>query len=135
MPNGPVHTAANLGALAGAYLLGTAAGADMTSFMVGGALGTFLITPDLDLSGKVRTNAEKNWGLLGGLWYPLGYFVKHRGITHTFLRGPTLLLIYFSSILLILCAAVYWVMVNSGIHWNIEIPPNALTQFPSVLGG
>ena len=56
-------------------------------------VGTFLVTPDLDLSeGRVRSKG--NWGVLGWLWLPYGALFKHRGLSHTWLVGPLTRLAY-----------------------------------------
>lgn len=90
-----------------------------TPFVLGYLIGTLLITPDLDFGGRVRVQARKNWGVLGGIWYPLGLFVKHRGITHTYLRGSTLLLGY-AGMMLGLLGLIIITLLQVG---EIKIPP------------
>ena len=103
MPSGHVHTAVNLGVLGVGAALSRWLGLDTREvalpFMAGYLLGTLLITPDLDLAGQVRINAQRNWGTWDFIWWPLGHCLKHRGITHTFFRGPALLLGYLLMLL------------------------------------
>ena len=110
-------------------------GLPITDMIAGGLLGTFLITPDLDLSGQVRVSALKNWGILGGLWYPLGAAVKHRGITHTFFRGPLLLIGYFCLIIGFLAGLLWWII--SVVPFPHSFPPlSTLTvHLPGILAG
>jgi len=105
MPSGDVHTAVNLGALAGTILgmtLVQVPSGVIGLFSAGFLIRTLLITPDLDLAGHVRVRARCNWGIWGELWRPLSLLVKHRGVTHTFVRGPLLLLAYAVAILALL---------------------------------
>lgn len=98
MPDGRTHTGINLAVLFGLQaMLTTVTHAVPTStlpFVAGYLVGTFLITPDLDFGARVRVNARRNWGALEVIWFPLGLLFKHRGMTHTYLRGSTLLLAY-----------------------------------------
>lgn len=57
------------------------------------AFGTLLVTPDLDLR---RNDARRNWGLLHFIWAPYAALSKHRGMSHTYLVGPTIRLLYLA---------------------------------------
>lgn len=119
MPDGKTHTAINLLVLCtlGAAAATTGYAVEQAApFAVGYLIGTLLITPDLDFGGRVRVEARKNWGILGVIWYPLGRMVKHRGLTHTYLRGSTLLLIYALVMLGLLTAGLWWMLGLSGIR-------------------
>ncbi|KQR17919.1 DUF2227 family putative metal-binding protein [Deinococcus sp. Leaf326] len=95
MPTGDTHTAINLG-LGGVYLaLGQPWTPQINALVAGYLFGTLLLTPDLDLGHRARVRARRNWGVFGALWLPLGMLVKHRGVIHTWGRGPALLLLYF----------------------------------------
>lgn len=116
MPDGHTHTAVNMLVLSGLGVAAMSLGQSVesaTPFAVGFLIGTLLITPDLDFGGRVRVQARKNWGILGGIWYPLGLFVKHRGITHTYLRGSTLLLGY-AGIMLSLLGIIAFILLQAG---------------------
>jgi len=63
------------------------------AFLFSYAVGTFLVTPDLDLA-KRSVRAKSNWGVLGWLWYPYGAVFRHRGISHSWLVGPLTRLLY-----------------------------------------
>lgn len=74
-------------------------------FAVAYLIGTFLITPDLDLAeGHVR--AKKHWGLLGFLWVPYGWLFTHRGISHTWFAGPLTRLIYLALLVGVFAAVL-----------------------------
>ena len=63
------------------------------SFLFSYAIGTFLVTPDLDLATR-SVRAKSNWGVLGWLWYPYGALFRHRGISHSWIAGPLTRLLY-----------------------------------------
>lgn len=134
MSDGATHTVANIVSLGSLSLVGLSYHLDITPFFLGGMLGTLLITPDLDLSGRVRTTAHKNWGIVAGLWYPLRFFVKHRGITHTFIRGPLFLLLYFVVLMTFLGFAAVWLTGELGLHWTTPALPTG-PQLISGFGG
>lgn len=106
MPSGRVHEAINTAAL---LVAGTAAAwatqqqlIPESTWKLGGpaslgvlayVIGTFMITPDLDLAdGKV--NAKRRWGPLGWLWVPYGVISRHRGRSHSYVLGPVSRLLY-----------------------------------------
>lgn len=121
MSSGDTHIATNLAALAGlglaAYVLHLP-GDVIMAYSAGHLLGTIWITPDLDLCARVRVNALKAWGPLGFLWLPLGAFLTHRKITHTFFRGPLLLLTYAGCI----AALIIWLasLVFPGLTTTLQ---------------
>jgi uncharacterized metal-binding protein len=139
MPSGRNHEIINLSSLAGlgglyglARALGQLApqstplsydllGAFTLSFLV----GTFLVTPDLDLAeNKVRP--KDNWGLLRWLWIPYGKMFKHRGLSHTWLLGPLTRLLYIFAWLIILMGLAFAGIVASamaGLSYEIVIIP------------
>ncbi len=63
------------------------------AFTLSYLLGTFLVTPDLDLANR-SVRAKKHWGLLGILWVPYGAIFRHRGLSHSWLVGPLTRLLY-----------------------------------------
>lgn len=108
MPSGRVHETINLGilgGLAGGYYglreplnLPAVAEPAALSFTMAYLIGTFLITPDLDLAEQ-RVRAKGHWGVLGWLWVPYGLMFSHRGLSHSWLAGPLTRLIYLGVIL------------------------------------
>ena len=107
VPSGRTHEAINLtffGGLAAGYAYARSQGvveelepvvssASVTLFSLSYLVGTFLVTPDLDLAeNSVRSKA--NWGLLGLLWVPYGTMFAHRGLSHTWFIGPLTRLVY-----------------------------------------
>lgn len=57
------------------------------------AFGTLLVTPDLDLR---LNDARRNWGPLRFIWAPYAALSKHRGMSHTYLAGPAIRLLYLA---------------------------------------
>lgn len=133
MPNGDTHTAINLGALLGLGGVYLALGLPWTphaSALVGGYLfGTLFLTPDLDLGHRARVRARRNWGAFGALWLPLGMLVKHRGVIHTWGRGPALLLLYFvvvfGGVLTLALLGLQAAGVALPHTWNVRLTPQA----------
>lgn len=71
----------------------------LLAFSVSYLIGTFFVTPDLDLAEN-PVQARNNWGLLGFLWVPYGALFSHRGLSHTWLIGPLTRLIYLALLVL-----------------------------------
>jgi len=67
------------------------------AFLVSYLVGTFLVTPDLDLA-KNSVRAKSHWGLLGLLWVPYGKLFRHRGLSHSWILGPLTRLLYMGLI-------------------------------------
>lgn len=127
MPSGKVHDAINLGVLAAvggaaAALASTGAlpwaslmpGAPSTYAVAGYLIGTFLITPDLDLADG-HVSAKRRWGLLGWLWVPYGSVSRHRGRSHSWILGPSVRLIYLALIAGLILLGLKAL--------NIDVPP------------
>ncbi len=94
MPLGRVHETFNLAVLAGlgAYAFfreGEAlwANREALAFALAYLVGTFLLSPDLDLAER-DVRPAKRWGLLRVLWWPYGLLFRHRGLSHTWVVGP-----------------------------------------------
>lgn len=116
MASGRTHETVNLSvfaALVGGYAYARARGLTdfdllfapetLWAFSLSYLIGTFFITPDLDLAEN-RMQARNNWGLLGLLWVPYGALFSHRGLSHTWIIGPLTRLVY----LLLLALAFGW---------------------------
>lgn len=125
MPSGRVHTAINLTILAVATTAALSLDArlsreDTIPFISAYLIGTFLITPDLDLADQ-RVQARNNWGLLGLLWVPFGVMSRHRGLNHTYVIGPVLRLAYLAVVI-----AAIWAVLTSlwpdAAAWKPELP-------------
>ena len=54
-------------------------------------LGTLLLSPDLDMW---NTRPMKRWGPLKLLWAPYAWMHSHRGVSHSWLVGPGVRLLY-----------------------------------------
>ena len=127
MPSGRAHESINLlvyglGAVAYAYarqggltrefdiLL---APETLKTFSLSYFIGTFLVTPDLDLAEN-RMQARNNWGLLGMLWIPYGALFSHRGLSHTWIVGPLTRLLYLAFLGL----ALSWAAAQVGPYFG-----------------
>ena len=71
----------------------------LVPFGAGYILGTFFLSPDLDLPSSRPT---KRWKLLRCLWFPYQLLSKHRGVSHMPLIGSLFRLIYLLGTLLFL---------------------------------
>ncbi|WP_189092929.1 DUF2227 family putative metal-binding protein [Deinococcus ruber] len=75
------------------------------SLGVGLLFGTLLVTPDLDLQFN---DARRRWGKLKAIWEPYAALSKHRGMSHTFLIGPTVRLLYLTCWFAPLLLLLHW---------------------------
>ncbi|AEB12757.1 metal-binding protein [Marinithermus hydrothermalis] len=140
MPSGRTHEAINLtalGLLSAGYLYGRTQGygpPDEWAFaFVGGYLvGTFLITPDLDLAER-RVTAKRYWGVLGWLWVPYGLLFRHRGWSHTWIVGPLSRLAYLVLLLYLLGWVAGGAAEALGVRWSLNAELERLS--PGVLWG
>jgi uncharacterized metal-binding protein len=133
VPSGRVHEAINTGALG----LGSAAywvfQQDIAisqpvavAFVGSFLLGTFLITPDLDLAER-QVQAKGRWGWLGLFWVPYGWIFSHRGLSHTWIVGPLTRIMYLGG----MGVALYWLItaitdyvgVSLDVQAQLEVPP------------
>jgi len=82
------------------------------SFSVGYVLGTFFLSPDLDLK---HSKPSKRWKALKILWRPYQKKSKHRGISHIPLLGTFTRLLY---IFLIITALYYLLYFFLSHYWQ-----------------
>lgn len=101
------------------------------AIMTGFLIGSVFITPDLDLRGT-RTVVLRAWGPLWVLWYPVLLFSRHRGRSHTYLRGPLFRLAY---LVILMLAALYLLtpVLNTG--QRQALLHTLLTYVPATLPG
>lgn len=118
--HGYQHTALNLAAFVPLGVVGLLQGRveGVLTFGAGFLIGTFLITPDLDLR---YNDAARRWGPLRVLWTPYHLLSRHRGLSHTYLLGPLTRVLYIS--------AWIWPFVYGmrprAIDWDVLIWPAA----------
>ena len=133
MPDGRTHTLINACVTGMGVLTAAALGAELRDarllLVVGGAvIGTLLISPDLDML-HVQTQTRKAWGPLRGIWYPLLLVSRHRGVSHSYLRGPLIRVTYLALMLTLL-----W-LVASSVWGALGLPalhlPLAVQGLPS----
>lgn len=67
------------------------------TFVAGYLIGTFLLSPDLDLKVSKPT---KRWGPFRYLWRPYQKKSRHRGLSHVPFFGTFLRLSYITAVLL-----------------------------------
>lgn len=117
VPSGRVHNLINIAAysvLAGGALaasrqeLLTITPAQALYFTVAFAVGTFLLSPDLDLA-EGRVDSKRHWGVLGILWVPYGMLFSHRGLSHTWVVGPLTRLVYLAVMLALVVGLLRYV--------------------------
>ncbi|AAF11443.1 hydrolase [Deinococcus radiodurans R1 = ATCC 13939 = DSM 20539] len=130
VPSGRVHNLINLGTFA---VLGTAAlyvqraqlWPDPTftltptmalNFTWAFMAGTFLLSPDLDLS-EGRVDSKRRWGPLGFLWVPYGRMFSHRGLSHTWIVGPLTRLLYLGLIAGAVWTVLKFALPQLGLGW------------------
>lgn len=122
MPDGRTHIAVNAALMGGAILTLSALRVSVQSppvlwALCGALFGTLLVTPDLDML-HVRTEARRAWGRLGWIWLPLLAVSRHRGVSHSWLRGPLLRLAYLGAVL----GALGWGLGRLGVPLPARSP-------------
>ncbi len=147
MPSGRTHESINLlvyGVAAVAYVYTRQEGLTrefdtvlapetLKTFSLSYLIGTFLVTPDLDLAEN-RMQARNNWGLLGTLWVPYGALFSHRGLSHSWLIGPLTRLLYLA----LLGLALSWAAAQVGPYfgYSFSFTANLTQNWPELaIGG
>lgn len=133
MPSGQTHEAINLtffAGLAAGYAYAKSQGLTqelelflspqtLTLFSSSYLIGSFLVTPDLDLAEN-NVRAKRHWGLLGWLWIPYGTMFNHRGLSHTWVIGPLTRLVYMIVVGLALAYVVNFLAPFFGYEIRIQ---------------
>lgn len=57
-------------------------------------LGSWLLSPDLDMA---NTQPTKRWGVFQYFWRPYAWMFKHRGLSHGWITGPLSRLLYIGT--------------------------------------
>jgi uncharacterized metal-binding protein len=91
MSSGKFHDKINL--ITGSVLTGVLIGFErsveiVSAFVIGWLLATLIFSPDTDIMPKKRT------GPLQFLLYPYSILFKHRGVSHSFLLGTIIRVLY-----------------------------------------
>ncbi len=89
-------------------------------FSFGYFLGTFFLSPDIDLS---FSKPSRRWKFLSFLWLPFWVFSRHRGITHIPFLGSLVKLFYLGFLF------VFLYFVTLGILSLIDFTPKAYLNF------
>ena len=137
VPSGRVHNLINIAVYAGlsaaALYLTQAQGVTITpvqalSFSVGYGVGTFLLSPDLDLA-EGHVDSKRRWGPLGVLWVPYGMLFSHRGLSHTWVLGPLTRLLYLALMALLIWGLVHALVPRGLLPGWVFSPPPLTHQF------
>ena len=93
------HTAVNMAVLVPLSALGIFEKQTemVAAFGAGYLFGTLLVTPDLDLHFN---DARRRWGGLKFIWAPYVAMSKHRGMSHSYVVGPVVRLLYLAVIVI-----------------------------------
>jgi uncharacterized metal-binding protein len=141
VPSGRVHNLINIAAysvLAAGVLVATRQNlltvtpAQALNFTLGFGVGTFLLSPDLDLA-EGRVDSKRRWGVLGVLWVPYGMLFSHRGLSHTWLLGPLTRLAYLTVIVGLLVGLLRFVWPDVPLP-GIPQPISLGVVLPLLLG-
>ncbi|WP_407543147.1 DUF2227 family putative metal-binding protein (plasmid) [Deinococcus radiomollis] len=101
--HGYQHTAVNMAALVPVAGVGFWMNHPelVAAFGAGFVFGTLLVTPDLDLHFN---DARRRWGGLKFIWAPYVALSKHRGMSHSYVLGPLIRLLYLAVLVVPLVA-------------------------------
>lgn len=141
VPSGRVHTLINLAtfaALAGGAVYAQRAGllgftpAQAATFATGFFVGTFLLSPDLDLA-EGQVNSKRAWGPLGFLWVPYGRMFSHRGLSHSWLVGPLTRLVYLALMVLLIVGVIRYALPGVALP-SIPQPISLKVVLPILAG-
>ncbi len=102
------------------------------AFVVSYLVGTFLVTPDMDLANR-SVRAKRHWGVLGILWVPYGAIFRHRGLSHSWFAGPLTRLLY---LLVLALALIEFIRVLGGwLGFTFELRASVYGQWGWLLAG
>lgn len=114
MPSGRVHETVNLLALPPTlYFLPEPL--PKLPFAVGYLVGTFWLTPDLDLA---TSRPSKRWGILRLIWLPYAWLFPHRGLSHRPFLGALTRVLYLAAI----AGLGLWLLDTLGYHLRFNFP-------------
>ena len=127
MPSGRVHETVNLLALPPTlYVLPESL--PKLPFAFGYLIGTFWLTPDLDLA---TSRPSQRWGILRLIWLPYAWLFPHRGLSHRPLLGAITRVLYLAALaglgLLLLDTLGY------RLQFNFPIGQSWLSFFAGIL--
>ena len=104
----------------------------LTVFSISYLIGSFLITPDLDLANQ-HVSAKSYWGRFGFLWFIYGKLFRHRGISHSWIIGPLSRILYMIVMVLAFLGAVTYLFSFFGI--DLEFKALVIKNWKELLGG
>ncbi len=91
----------------------------MVPFSLGYVVGTFLLSPDLDLP---NSKPSRRWKFLRWVWFPYQMISKHRGVSHMPVLGSLIRLAYIVGAVLFLYFTLIGVVsvVDKGMGYAIS---------------
>ncbi|GAB6452990.1 metal-binding protein [Bacillus cereus] len=100
MPSGKTHTKINFFTLpvllVGLLLWGITNTSFYVLFGLGYVIGTYFITPDMD----IKSDSYRKWGIFRFLWYPYMRIMPHRSfLSHTIVLGDIIRVMYLAIIM------------------------------------
>lgn len=121
-------TALFLGATAPMVALASTAPLEAAvGYLAGGFLGTFFLSPDIDLP---QSRPSRRWGPLSALWAPYRLLHPHRGASHSWVYGPLSRLAYLG----LLATPVLALFGVQPLEAAKELAPQAKEAWPLLLG-
>lgn len=112
MPSGRIHETVNLLVLVPTvYWLPEPL--TKLPFIAGYLVGTFWVTPDLDLA---KSRASHRWGVLRWVWLPYAWLFPHRGLSHRLLLGALTRVLYLAA----LAGLGLWCLDYWGYCWRLN---------------
>jgi len=114
VPSGRVHETVNLLALPPTlYVLPESL--PKLPFALGYLIGTFWLTPDLDLA---TSRPSRRWGILRVVWLPYAWLFSHRGLSHRPLLGALTRMLYLAA----LAGLGLWFLDALGYRLQFDFP-------------
>ncbi|MGQ9463979.1 MAG: DUF2227 family putative metal-binding protein [Candidatus Fervidibacter sp.] len=114
LPSGRVHETVNLIALP-PMLYFLPESLPKLPFAAGYLVGTFWLTPDLDLT---TSRPLRRWGVLRLFWLPYAWLFPHRGLSHRPFLGALTRVLYLAS----LAGLGLWALDSLGYHFQLNLP-------------
>ena len=146
MPSGRTHEAINMAVFSGMGLGYAWARAHhisaqvnqvltpsmLTVFSFSFLIGSFLVTPDLDLANQ-HVSAKSHWGSFGFLWFIYGKIFRHRGLSHSWFIGPLSRIIYMIVISLAVFTVISYLLSFFG--YDLQLKAHLLNNWRQLLLG
>lgn len=104
----------------------------LTVFSFSYLIGSFFVTPDLDLANQ-HVSAKSHWGKFGFLWFIYGKIFSHRGISHSWFIGPLTRIVYMIVITLSIFTVLSFLLSFFG--YNLQLKAQLVNNWRQLLLG